>query len=86
MSVMQFLTLYTFLCRESTKAVNKRWEFDVRDDGMNLIFLISLPCDCKIPCTYKIDDPRIKYISTDREKTKTCYLLVNKCNHPRKGK
>jgi hypothetical protein len=50
MSVTQFLTLKTFLCLESTIAVNNRWEFDDKEDGINLIFLNILPCDCRIPC------------------------------------
>lgn len=52
MSVMQFLTLYTFLCLESTIAVNNRWEFDDNEDGINFIFLSNLPCDWRTPCMH----------------------------------
>lgn len=86
MSVMQFLTLYTFLCRESTRAVNRRWEFDVRDDGMNLIFLISLPCDCRIPCTCKTDYHQMKYIFTNKGGKKPIFVRLQISNHPRRGK
>ena len=53
MSVMQFLTLKAFLCLESTRAVSSRWEFDDKEDGINLIFLNNLPCDWRIPCKHE---------------------------------
>ena len=49
MSVTQFLTLKSFFSLESTRAVKSLWEFDVRDDGINLIFFKILPCDWRIP-------------------------------------
>jgi len=44
-----FCILTVFLFWESTRAVNKRCDFEDKEDGINRILCKSLPCDCRIP-------------------------------------